>query len=221
MKYHKPVQARRVSLANCSSLKSNGIGLESLMCRDKGVGSRIAVKMTPDPFVSDRSTQFEKHHDSLAFEKVIEETLRTCRMQIYVFCLMLLPFQDHLPRGFHRRRASDLRGGRCGRLPVLGGRPAGGAPTLRRKRLRRRCRRCAFGPGQRLRAAGRRRRRGRTLVRDVIDQVRFRPQRTGVGDRYRRDCRRRCGRLRSAAAGKPWPTHATHLFCSADRSLML
>ena len=35
-----------------------------------------------------RRTLFEKDGDFLAFEKVIEETLRTCRMRICVFCLM-------------------------------------------------------------------------------------------------------------------------------------
>ena len=35
-----------------------------------------------------RRTLFEKDGDFLAFEKVVEETLRTCRMRICAFCLM-------------------------------------------------------------------------------------------------------------------------------------
>ena len=35
-----------------------------------------------------RGTLFEKDGDFIAFEKVLEETLRTCRMRICVFCIM-------------------------------------------------------------------------------------------------------------------------------------
>jgi len=35
-----------------------------------------------------RRTLFEKDGDFLAFEKVIEETLRTCAMRICAFCIL-------------------------------------------------------------------------------------------------------------------------------------
>ncbi len=35
-----------------------------------------------------RRTLFEKDGDFLAFEKVVEETLRTCRMRICAFCIL-------------------------------------------------------------------------------------------------------------------------------------
>ena len=50
-----------------------------------------------------RRTLFEKDGDFLAFEKVVEETLRTCRMRICAFCILIQPLARRRLAGVGRR----------------------------------------------------------------------------------------------------------------------